>query len=155
MKRTMAITAIGVVLVIGACGGGETRLSKDEFLKQANARCDTDGKLVDAAFSKAFPNGSGEADAATVKTFVKATLVPLARKTIDGLDALKPPADLQGTVDTFLAHARVVIADLDKRADTDATALFSSQTDPFDAVYKEAQSIGLTACDNGNDSSSS
>ena len=84
-------------------------------------------------------------DAATVKKFVKETLVPESKKGLDELDGLRPPTDLQQAVDAFIVHARQVVATIDKQADTDPAAILND-SNPFAEVDKEAVSIGLTAC---------
>jgi hypothetical protein len=150
----MAVVVTSALLVLGACRSGDNNLlTKDEFVKQGNAVCVTLGQEIDAASKTAFPQGT-EPDTATVKKFVKETFVPTVKKTIDGLDALKPPKELQKQVDALISHSRDVLAKVEKQADTDPTAIFSYENDPFADVNKEAGNIGLTGCANSNNSSS-
>src|SRR3954454_10642544 len=139
MRRASAIVLTVVLLLIVACSGGDTRLSKEDFLKQGNVICDQVNRIGIGT-----PGTDAAPDAATIKKFVKETFVPEIKKGLDELDGLRPPSDLQQGVDAFIAHARDVVATIDKQADTDPTAI--SDTNPFAEVEKEAFSLGLTAC---------
>jgi hypothetical protein len=149
---TIAVTA--VVLVLGACGGSEARLSKEEFAKRGSAICLAANKGFVDAFAKAFPEGSPEPDAATARKYFKESFLPVLRKVVDDLDALKPPADLQAKVDTLLAHIRTVTANLEKQADTDPLSIFSYENDPFAELTKDVEAAGLQSCSAGGETSS-
>src|SRR5438477_3395115 len=135
IRRTL-LTLSGLLLVVSACGGGSSALSKEEFLKRGNAICDSTNKVIDAASKTAFPNSGAQPDAATIKKFVNETVAPTLKKSIDDIDALKPPKDLQGGVDKMVADARAALTKLQQQAETDPTSVFNG-ADPFADVNKD------------------
>ena len=91
------LTFIALVLAVGAtasaCGGGDDRLSQEEFRQQANAICAKYDAKIQALGSPASPS--------EIPDFVRRG-IPLLRQGIAELRALKPPAELEGDVDRML-----------------------------------------------------
>src|SRR5438132_679052 len=81
------------MLVLAGCGGGgSSRLSKSDFDAKANAICDKYQAKINAAGQ---PKSISD-----VPAYIDRVL-PLLREGTSKLDALKPPADLQGTFDEW------------------------------------------------------
>jgi hypothetical protein len=92
------LTLIALVLAAGATasacgGGGDDRLSQDEFRQQANAICAKYDARIKALGS---PSSPGD-----IPDFVQQG-IPLLRQGIAELRALKPPAELQDDFDRML-----------------------------------------------------
>ena len=145
----MGLFAIGAVLVLCSCGGGggNKRLTKEEFAAKANALCASFNKADKAA-------GSPTSLAEAVAYFEK--LTPLYEKRVADLDALKPPADEQATVDKIVALekdeadvAKQLLAALKANDQTKANDLVASgnaNSKKAKVLYKE---LGLTECAKG------
>lgn len=142
MKRIVVTTAlVSVLTMIAACGSDEKRLSAEEFLKQGNAICAAGNKVLDDAGTEMFGSGE-EPTEEQMTTFVNDVLAPNVQDQIDGIKALRAPADLEDDVDQMLSDAQTAV---DKFKD-DPVAVFSSEEDPFADVNVQAAAIGLTAC---------
>jgi len=145
----MGLFAIGAVLVLCSCGGGggNKRLTKEEFAAKANALCKSFNDADKAA-------GSPTSLAEAVAYFEK--LTPLYEKRVTDLDALKPPADEQATVDKIVALekdeadvARQLLAALKANDQAKANELVASgnaNSKKAKVLYKE---LGLTECAKG------
>jgi hypothetical protein len=91
---------VAACLVLAACGsGGEKRLSKEEYAKQADTIC--------ARFNRQQPALPSLTNV-TVKQVVDLAdrTLPLLDKTIASLRRLKPPKDEQALADRWLAALR-------------------------------------------------
>ncbi len=141
----MSLFAIVTVLVLCSCGGGGSkRLSKEEFAAKANALCVSFNEADKAA-------GSPSSLAEAVAYFEK--LTPIYEKRVADLDALKPPADEQATVDKIVAIekdeagiAKQLLAALKANDTTKANKLVASgnaNSAKAKVLYKE---LGLTEC---------
>lgn len=141
----MGLFAIVTVLVLSSCGGGgNKRLTKAEFAAKANALCASFNKADKAA-------GSPTSLAEAVAYFEK--LTPLYEKRVSDLDALKPPADEQATVDKIVALekdeaavAKQLLAALKANDQAKANELVASgnaNSKKAKVLYKE---LGLTEC---------
>jgi hypothetical protein len=104
MKRSRQLMVLGILLVSGAillggCGGGGQRLTKDEYAAKANALCAAFNKEVDAL------DASGSFDTVAEIAAGLDRLLPLEKKLIADLKALKPPADEEATAKKAIAFA--------------------------------------------------
>ena len=82
---TVVLLALGAVLVFSSCGGGGSkRLTKKQYAAKADTLCAAFNKQVNAV-----PTPKTIAEAAT--SFEK--LLPLDRKLVADMKALKPPAN--------------------------------------------------------------
>ncbi len=107
MKRSRQLTVLGILLVSGAIllggcgGGGDDRLSKDEYAAKANALCAAFNKEVDATGVLQVTEGiSAGMD----------KLLPFEKKLIADLKALEPPADEEAIAKKALAFGEQVYA---------------------------------------------
>jgi hypothetical protein len=134
------VTATGLFLV--SCGGGE-RLSREEFISQANAICSEGNAKIDAAAEEAFGGlGPDERPSDEQLQGFYDTLVPEIQGQLDAIGGLNPPEDLEADVDNLLQVAR---SSLDRIKDGGPQVLLSEQ-DPFAEANQLAADIGLTAC---------
>ena len=102
----LATVAVGGIVVLTACGGsGGKQLSKQEFLKQANAIC----KDATAAGNAVSP----PTKAAEFSNYAKAA-EPLLEKELVDLRRLKPPTSLEADVNAWLATGDEAVKALDK-----------------------------------------
>jgi hypothetical protein len=125
VRRLLALLLLG--LLLAACGGsGGTRLSKQEFAKQADALC----TKYTADLNKL---GQPRSFAALAAFADKA--VPLAQRLIDDTKKLKPPTDEQATVDSWAGENQKVV---------DAIKALG------DAARKNDQKAAKAALDQGN-----
>lgn len=141
----MGLFAIVTVLVLCSCGGGgNKRLTKAEFAAKANALCVSFNKADKAA-------GSPTSLAEAVAYFEK--LTPIYEKRVSDLDALKPPADEQATVDKIVAIekdeagiAKQLLAALKANDQDKATELVESGNANSAKAKDLYEELGLTEC---------
>ena len=141
--RTMscaALSALALAAVAGCAVSPESGgpLSREEFVKQANAICAKGNADIMAAAPQGEWPPSDEAGEAFFQT-----IVTVSKKQMDGVEALKAPADLKPEVDSILSDARAILADIEAKGSEE---LFASEEDPFAAVNERLKAIGLTEC---------
>ncbi|MBK6767455.1 MAG: hypothetical protein IPG72_00115 [Ardenticatenales bacterium] len=143
--RTMscaALSALALAAVAGCAVSPESggTLSREEFLKQGNTICAEGNAEVAAAVPESEVPGppSGPEGEAFFQT-----IVTVSKKQMDGVEALKAPADLKPEVDSILSDARAILADIEAKGSEE---LFASEEDPFAAVNERLKAIGLTEC---------
>jgi transcriptional regulator with AAA-type ATPase domain len=86
--RGCAVVAVALIAA-GGCGGGDDRLSRDEYVKQADAICAKYQKRLDA-----LPEPENVQE---LKELVDEGL-PIAREGYQELKALEPPEELEADV---------------------------------------------------------
>ena len=99
MGRLLVVGLVALGL-LAACGGGSTRLSKQEFAKRADALC---AKYASDLKKLGQPQSFSELAAFTDKA------VPLAQRLIDDTKKLKPPQDEQALVDQWNAQNQKLV----------------------------------------------
>jgi|BarGraNGADG00312_1021997.scaffolds.fasta_scaffold79015_2 hypothetical protein len=141
----MGLLAIGAVFVLCSCGGGgDKRLTKEQFAAKANALC--------VSFSKADKEAGNPSSVAEAITYFE-KLTPLYEKRVAALDKLKPPADEEATVNKIVSFeknetslAKQLLAALKKNDTTKANKLIASgnsNSGKATALYKQ---LGITEC---------
>ncbi|MGH9181392.1 MAG: hypothetical protein ACRDY5_06720, partial [Acidimicrobiales bacterium] len=146
MSGLMILTMAG----LAGCGGGGDdsgdgdRLTRAEFLKQANAIC----KKGDARIDKEAENIDDEADTEEVAAFIEDTVLPETRAQVDDVDDLKPPENLADDVDEALAATRRA---LDKVEDDPEGAIEDGE-EIFADANERLNDLGLTECGDDNES---
>jgi hypothetical protein len=127
-----------------ACGGGDDRLSQDEFRQQANAICAKYDEQITALGSPASP--------AEIPEFVRRG-VPILRQGIAELRALKPPADLEDDFNRMLDETAKTIpaaqslADAAERGDAAAVQKAEAQAQAAsDSSNRLATDLELDKC---------
>lgn len=147
MRGSIAALAGVLTLLVAACGGGgDARLSEEEFQSQANAICAKYQKQLDALGTPASLD--------EIPELVDQALAIL-NKEVDEIDALNPPQELQSDVDKLLAatdRTRAAADDLSAAATSGDQAAVQQALDEGNAATKEADdlasSLGLDECAN-------
>jgi hypothetical protein len=109
---TALLAVVALSVVTAACGGGgDGRLSNEDFQQQANAICKRYDEKIKAIGTPTSP--------ADIPAFVEKG-VPLIQQGIAELRALRPPADLQDDYDRMLDETEKAIPAARKLADAAA-----------------------------------
>jgi uncharacterized lipoprotein len=145
--RAAVVIAVLAVLVAAGCGGGSSqRLSQDAYVSKADAIC----RDLDAKQRKLTAPASLDA----IPAYVDQAL-PSVDDGIAKLSKLRPPAELDATVKSWLASlddARGLLVDLGKAAAKNDAAkvqsLGAQATTLTEKTHALAGSIGLTDCAN-------
>ncbi len=106
MKPLAAIAVLAAVAVSAGCadGGDDGRLSREEFIRRADAICaDYDARLARLGNPASIEELGGLA----------ARALPIAREGVRKLRALRPPADLERDVDRWLARNDENVANIE------------------------------------------
>lgn len=133
MRTVATATVMSAALVLTACGGGGARLSKDEYLKQADKICkgattETD-KIAAPASENALPQYIAE-------------VAKVAKKMLKDLRALDgPKADEKKVSAIYDAYEKALDAIV-----ADPNALMTAKDSPFTEAGKQAQSYGFKEC---------
>ncbi|HKO74036.1 MAG TPA: hypothetical protein VJU01_01865 [Gaiellaceae bacterium] len=144
--RVSAAALVGVFMLLatGCGGGGEARLSKQEFQTQANAICAKYDKQLKAIGS---PTSIEE-----IPGLVDQALVILDKE-IDEVSALKPPEELQSDFDKMLAatdRTKAAAADLSEAAKAGDQAAVQKALEEGNAASNDADelaaNLGLADC---------
>jgi hypothetical protein len=145
MRAAGAVLALALAAAVAACGGdddGGDKLSKAEYIEQADRAC------VDSALRpKAPPQNSRQAAQQTKEEAD-------ARKDLQGdLQKLTPPDELKGDADEFLKKSQELIAGLERMtrlAEDDKQAEFAKEDQKLADVGQSreqvADRIGFKRC---------
>lgn len=141
---TRCAVAALAVLVTGCGGGGDDRLSEQDFRRQANAICtEYDGRVEEL----------GEPSSADEVVEFAAQAAELTRSGVAEMRALRPPEKLEPAFDRFLAEGDTVV----ELSEQLARAARAQDTAQLEQIVAEAQAsdrrsdraareLGLTAC---------
>jgi hypothetical protein len=150
MRRTAIVSlALALILLAGACGSDDERLTKSEFLKQGNAICKKGNKTISAAEREVVPSDDAPPEPAAVRALFNDTTIPTVKQELDDLEDLEPPKELQDDVDALLSEARDALDETKQQVNEDTAAFLESDNVPFAAVNEKASALGLTVCGAG------
>lgn len=142
MRATPAAVALAALVVV-ACGG-EERLSKREFLRQADAICATYERRLDTV-----PRPRTLRD---VPPFIERGL-PLAKEELAKLEELRPPEGDEAEVERLLTQVKETIAELERLRDAAAArdraaaqAAAARVEEASDRAAKLAREYGFAEC---------
>lgn len=143
--RLIASLAVALVATTAACGGGgDDRLSQEEFKEQANAICDKYDRRIQALETPSSPE--------EVSGFVD-QVIPLLQKGISELRALNPPAEAEDDYDRMLDETAKAVPAARQLADAatenDAAAVqeaLAAARKADQASDEIATKLGLTGC---------
>jgi hypothetical protein len=153
MRAVSLLLVMAVVaLVPGGCGSKSGRLSKSEFVKQANAICAKYEQRVQKRMA-----GIPAGDEAQLARSIERVL-PVIREGNDELRSLKPPDGLQGHYDRWMKIADAEVAAASKlqnalrKGDRQAiqSAFAELQTKDVDQDRLARQELGLNGCASGS-----
>jgi hypothetical protein len=130
-----------------ACGGDDKgpALSAAEFAKQANAAC----VAGDAQLEKAGKDlvAGGQPKTKEIADFFTNEAVPIARRKLDQIETLNPPADKRQAVKDMLAAGREAIDEVANGLKDDPEGYLTEKgPDPFDDFDEMARELGLDGC---------
>ena len=134
------LLAASAALALSACGGGDERLTQEEFVTEGNAICTSGSERIDAAAKEAF--GDEEPSEEVITAFVKDEAVPEIEKQLDDLSDLKPPENLEAQYDAALKESRRAL----DRVKANPEDLASDSSDTFAKSDELIKAVGLTAC---------
>jgi hypothetical protein len=139
-----ALVGVLILLATGCGGGGEARLSEQEFQTHANAICAKYDKQLKAIGS---PTSIEE-----IPDLVDEALVILDKE-IDEISALNPPEELQSDFDKMLAatdRTKAAATDLSEAAKAGDQAAVQKALEEGNAASDDADelaaNLGLTDC---------
>jgi hypothetical protein len=146
LRITTTLLSLGLATAAfaGAAGAGE-QLTKKEFVKQANATCETATEGISSAFAAALdglaPNSQPppeEAQAALAAAVAGA--VPIFRTALAEIEALDGPNVFEKKVDRLLDE---YAADLD---DVEADPMLAVGEELFTRPDRRARRLGMKEC---------
>ena len=155
----LSLTAALAALVVAGCGGGGggSRLSKADFISQADAICQ---KAHEDENKVSFPNvNPSTASQDDLKKFGDAIKQATAidRKEVDDLKALKPPEDFQDNYDEALQelsdgldHADNAVDEANKGDTAGLTRELNAVQSKATEANKKAAAYGLKVCGANN-----
>jgi hypothetical protein len=153
MRAVSLLLVMAVVaFVAGGCGSKSARLSKSEFVKQANAICAKYEQRVQKRMA-----GIPAGDEAQLASSIEKVL-PVIREGNDELRSLKPPDGLQSHYDRWMKIADAEVAAASKlqnalrKGDRQAiqSAFAELQTKDVDQDRLARQELGLNGCASGS-----
>jgi DNA-binding NtrC family response regulator len=144
MRGSIA-SLVGVVVLLAGCGGGgDTRLSREEFESQANAICAKYQKQLNALGT---PSSVEE-----IPDLVEQALAIL-NKEVAEIAALNPPTDMQTEFDAMIEasnNTKAAANDLSQAAKDGDQAAVQKALDEGNAASKKADQVatqlGLDSC---------
>jgi hypothetical protein len=150
-KHLLALAAAALCLALAGCGGGgdgtsttaSPPLTKDEFLKRANAICRAGVKKKEQQLISALKEDGKEVLEATPEEFESLAgniVFPLYGEVISELEATTPPVPDQPTVEKFVSGYRATLEELE-----DEPSLVLEDR-PYNQPNEEAGKYGLEAC---------
>jgi hypothetical protein len=149
---SLLLAVAAVALVAGGCGSKDKRLTKGEFVKQANAICARYEQRVQKRMA-----GIPAGDEAQLASSIEKVL-PVIREGNNELRSLKPPEGMQGHYDRWMRIADAEVAAASKLQDAlrkgDRKAIQASfaelQTRDVDQDRLARQELGLNGCASGS-----
>ncbi len=131
---------------MAACGDDQgPALSAEEFVKQANAACVAgDEELAKAG---ADLTKGGQPKTQEIADFFLDRAVPIARKKLDQIEKLNPPADKRQAVKEMLVAGREAIDEVADGLKEDPDGYLTAKgPDPFADFDEMARELGLDRC---------
>lgn len=124
----------------GGGGDGTGTLTRDEFVKQANAACAESKAAINTYFSKEI--GDKIPGPAKVKAFAEDVVVPSLREEGEALRAIGLPSGEEEEVEAILDAFDEALV----KAEKDPSGVVAGTIDPFDKSGKMADAYGLEGC---------
>ena len=149
---SLLLAVAAVALVASGCGSKDERLTKEEFVKQANAICANYEQRVQKRMA-GIPPGDEKQLASSIEK-----VLPVIREGNDELRSLKPPEGLQGHYDRWMKIADAEVAAASKlqnalhKGDRQAiqAAFTELQNKDVDQDRLARQKLGLNGCASGS-----
>jgi hypothetical protein len=146
--RRIPPTLVVLALVLGTAGCGDDKgsaLSAEEFVKRANAACVAGDQDLETAGKDL--TASGQPTTQQIADFFLNQAVPIARKKLDQIEKLSPPADKRAAVKDMLAAGREAIDEVSDGLKEDPEGYLTAKgPDPFADFDESARDLGLNRC---------
>lgn len=139
MRRTSFLLASLLTLGLVACGG-EDRLSREEFVEQADAICKEGNEELDRLGDELVAEGEQPTEE-DLEEFIDQAVANV-RGQLDEIEELSPPEDMEADVEELVDTARGELDDLEE-AGPDA---FTTGENPFEEANAQAAELGLEEC---------
>lgn len=133
--RTLALAG-ALALTLTACGG-EDRLTKAEFIKQADAICTGDDDAIKKVADGLTEDSSDEEIDEAIAGYVA-----IVKKQVEKLDDLQPPESLEKDVDAMLKSLGEGLDEMEEKGHE----LIGSDENPLGDASEKAKAIGLEKC---------
>jgi len=141
--RRMATLLMGV-LALGACGGND-RLSRDAFVKKAEAICAKGGAELQRENAKVFGDGSDAPTDAQIRGFV-AFAGENANGQLDDIEKLRPPRNLDKDVKLAIQDSRDMLRAFVARATEKPQELDAIEEESSKIVKHHLSDLGADSC---------
>lgn len=138
IMASLTIASVTGCAVSPASPDSGAALSREEFLKQGNVICAAGNAEIEAAARKLGGPPAGPEGEAFFQT-----IITVSKRQINGVAALKPPADMKAEMDGIVADSMATLADMEAKG---SAALFATEADPFAKINPRLKAIGLTDC---------
>ncbi|MGH8991948.1 MAG: hypothetical protein ACRDYV_02105 [Acidimicrobiia bacterium] len=146
VSPVLALILLAALAIATACGDDNgPPLTAEQFVEQANAAC----VAGDAELEKAGKDltTSGQPKTEEIAEFFLDSAVPIARRKLDQIEALNPPADKAEAVKEMLAAGREAVDEVEDGLKDDPGAYLTEKgPDPFDDFDERARELGLDKC---------
>jgi hypothetical protein len=150
LRGLACVLVMGVVGLVIGCGGGDstagetslpsTPLTKQQFLKRANATCLKNLEEKDAALQKAFSNHQGAPSEKQLESLAIKAVIPAYNNLVEELGQLSPPSGDANEIEGILADY-----DTELKQVEDNPREFI-QSEPFKDANEAAKAYGLETC---------
>jgi hypothetical protein len=147
IARISIASLAAIAILIAGCGDDDngSSLTKDEFVKRADAICakgtENLGKELSAYLEQQASTAKTESEVAAEA--IQAVVLPEVEAQIEKIESLEVPSGDEGEIEAFLEAQRRAVASLEKRKNLSLT----TDLDPaFQGSGKLAREYGLESC---------
>lgn len=151
---------LAVVVASAACGGSsEKRLTKEQYIEQADAICKPYEVQIEDKIESELgelpedPSDWSAADKEKLATTFRNDFLPLAEEELEKVKKLKPPKEDQKTIDAMLAaveEANKKIAEVSQGSGEQLVDMLVNGEEPNAKANQLAQEYGLQECGSGD-----
>lgn len=142
--------AVGLaILSLWSCGGGDgVPPNTSQFAEAGNRICaEGDAELAEASDEALEARGDRELSLEETAAFFRSEALPIARRRLDDLAGLEPPAGDRQRLAELVAAGRAAVAEIERGLEEDGTEfLAASGPNPFATFDALALALGLSDC---------
>lgn len=142
--QRLAVLVAGI-LTLGACGDGDDRLSKGEFLDQASTViCEGFAELQEAS-ARVFSGAAAPSDE-QIRDYVDVVADNVGAQ-LDAIDELDPPRELEEAVEDLVEDGRGVLERFVSQAKANPQNFDQIEQSVFGPYMEQGANLGLGECD--------
>ncbi len=141
--KLVGLTLVFAALSLGASacgGGGESTITKDDYIAQANEICKTAGGQTEAAAQDALSDNPSDAE---IEAFWNETARPAAEDQVQQIRDLGAPEGDEAEIEALLAEVESAIEGTQEAVEAGTVG---EGADPFDEADRLSIEYGLTEC---------